>query len=99
MRTARLAETIAPFFLVTVVFGSAIDSRAPKCRGLFIRLTGTLYILAIGSISGAAMNPACAFGPALLAGVREMQAMYWVGPLLGGALTGLFYSRWLGKNS
>ncbi|MBN8548408.1 MAG: aquaporin [Deltaproteobacteria bacterium] len=99
MGTAILAEMIATFFLVTVVYGSAIDSRAPKCGGLFIGLTVTLDILAIGSITGAAMNPARAFGPALAAGMWEFQAVYWIGPLLGGALAGLVYSRWLGNNS
>ncbi|HEX2205301.1 MAG TPA: aquaporin [Longimicrobium sp.] len=79
-------EAVATFFLVLVVFGSAVDERAPKSVFPFaIGLTVTLDILAIGPITGAAMNPARALGPALASGAWESHLVYWVGPLLGGA--------------
>jgi uncharacterized membrane protein YfcA len=59
-------EFILTFFLVFVIFGTAIDLRAPKMGGLFIGLTVTMDILAGGHIIGAAMNPARYIGPALL---------------------------------
>jgi glycerol uptake facilitator-like aquaporin len=46
----------------------------------------TVGILAIGPITGGALNPARSFGPALAAGVYTNAWIYWVGPLLGGAL-------------
>src|SRR4029453_1842926 len=58
-----VAEIITTFFLVFVIFGSAVDRRAPRMGGLFIGLTVALDILAIGPVSGAAMNPARHLGP------------------------------------
>ncbi len=92
-----LMEIILTFFLALVVYGTAIDSRAPKVGGLFIGLTVALDILAGGPISGASMNPARTFGPALAGGYWDNHIVYWVGPLIGGALAGFIYSKWLGK--
>lgn len=88
---ALAAEIILTFFLVFVVYGTAIDKRAPKVGGLFIGLTVALDILMGGPISGAAMNPARHLGPALLGGGLQNTWLYWVGPLLGGILAGLVY--------
>ncbi len=84
-------EIILTFFLVFVVYGTAIDGRAPKVGGLFIGLTVALDILIGGPITGAAMNPARHLGPALLGGGLQNLWLYWVGPLVGGALAGLVY--------
>jgi len=90
-------EAILTFFLVFVVFGTAVDARAPKIGGLAIGLTVALDILAGGPFTGGAMNPARAFGPAL-AGVHwNHHLVYWIGPLLGGALAGMIYGRFLIK--
>jgi aquaporin TIP len=85
------------FFLVFVVFGSAVDVRAPKIGGLAIGLTVALDILFGGPYTGAAMNPARTFGPALIGGQWDHHYVYWVGPLIGGALAGLIYGRFLIK--
>jgi MIP family channel proteins len=92
-----LIEAILTFFLVFVVYGTAVDARAPKIGGLAIGLTVTLDILFGGPFTGAAMNPARTFGPALASGHWANQWIYWVGPLLGGALAGIVYGRWLIK--
>lgn len=84
-------EAIATFFLVFVVFGTAVDPKAPKIGGLAIGLTVTAGILAIGPLTGASMNPARSFGPAIASGVLEGQIVYWIGPLVGGAVAGLLY--------
>src|SRR2546429_2442645 len=57
-------EAVLTFLLVFVVYGTALDSRAPRMGGLAIGLTVTLDILFGGPLTGAAMNPARAFGPA-----------------------------------
>lgn len=84
---AIILEAIATFFLVLVVFGTAVDERAPKSVFPFaIGLTLTAGILAIGTITGGALNPARAFGPALATGDFSKHYVYWIGPLIGGGL-------------
>ena len=90
---AMVLEAIATFFLVFVVFGTAVDPKAPKVGGFAIGLTVTADILAIGPLTGASMNPARSFGPAIVTGIFEGQAAYWVGPLVGGVIAGLLYDR------
>ncbi len=80
-------EAVATFFLVFVIFGSAVDKRAPKnIFPLAIGLTVALDILAIGPLTGAAMNPARVLGGAIVSGMWENHLLYWIGPLLGGLL-------------
>jgi len=94
---AVVMEAVTTFFLVLVVFGCAVDSRAPaNVYPLAIGLTVALDIMAIGPITGGAMNPARAFGPALAGNHWASQYVYWIGPLLGGALAALLY-QWLMK--
>jgi MIP family channel proteins len=90
-------EAVLTFFLVFVVYGSAVDSRAPKIGGLAIGLTVALDILFGGPFTGAAMNPARTFGPAIVGGQWDHHYVYWIGPLIGGALAGLVYGRFLIK--
>jgi aquaporin TIP len=91
MLQAIALEAIATFFLVFVVFGTAVDTYAPKVGGLAIGLTVTADILAIGSRTGASMNPARSFGPAIASGLFEGQIVYWVGPILGGIAAAMLY--------
>lgn len=95
---AIVIEAVLTFFLVFVVYGSAVDARAPKIGGLAIGLTVALDILFGGPLTGAAMNPARTFGPALASGHWNNHLVYWIGPMLGGALAGAIYGRYLIKN-
>jgi MIP family channel proteins len=88
---AIVLEFIATFFLVFVVFGTAVDPRAPNVGGFAIGLTVAADILAIGPLTGASMNPARSFGPAVASGIFEGQAVYWIGPILGGIAAALVY--------
>lgn len=97
VQTALAAEIVLTFFLVFVIFGTAVDSRAPKCGGLFIGLTVALDIMMGGPISGAAMNPARHLGPALLGGGLQNIWIYWVGPIAGGILAAQIYKTQLEK--
>ena len=87
-----LLEAVGTFFLVIVVFGTAVHPQAPRIGGLAIGLTITMDILAFGPLTGAAMNPARAFGPALVAGAWSHQIVYWIGPLVGGVAAGWLYA-------
>ena len=88
---AIVVEAIATFFLVFVIFGTAVDPAAPKVGGFAIGLTIAADILAVGSRTGASMNPARSFGPALVSGFFEGHAVYWIGPIIGGAAAALLY--------
>lgn len=83
---AVIAEIVTTFFLMWVVYGTAVDKSAPKMAGLFIGLTVTLDIFMAGPISGAAMNPARHIGPALLGGGMGEIWIYWLGPVVGAIL-------------
>jgi MIP family channel proteins len=97
--TGIIVEIVLTFFLVFVVYGSAVDVRAPKIGGLAIGLTVALDILFGGPITGASMNPARTFGPALASNHWNNHIVYWVGPMAGGALAGLIYGRFLIKET
>jgi len=87
-----LVEGVLTFFLVFVVHGTAVDERGPRrIAGLAIGSTMTLGILFGSPLTGAAMNPARVFGPAVAANFWKDHYVYWVGPLLAGALGGLVY--------
>jgi MIP family channel proteins len=90
---AIVLEAIATFFLVFVVFGTAVDPRGPKVGGFAIGLTVTAGILGIGPLTGGSMNPARSFGPAVVTRVFEGQAAYWIGPLIGGIAAALIYDK------
>ncbi len=89
-----LLEAVMTFFLVFVVFATAVDERGAfgKIAGFAIGLTITMDILMGGPFTGASMNPARTFGPALVARHWTHHGVYWVGPLLGGALAGALYN-------
>ena len=84
-------EAIATFFLTFVIFGTAVDPRAPKIGGLAIGLTLGACIFAIGPFTGASLNPARSLGPAVASGVFEGQAVYWIGPIAGALAAALLY--------
>lgn len=84
-------EGVFTFFLVSAVFGTAVSSEAPKIGGFGIGLAIFVSALVVGGLTGAALNPARAFGPALIAWSWHGQGVYWIGPFAGGALAGLVW--------
>lgn len=94
---AFAVETILTFFLVFVILGAAVDPRGSKSGGLAVGATVALDILMGGPLTGAAMNPARWFGPALASGHlvahKEQIWVYTVGPVLGAVVAALVYDR------
>ncbi len=86
-------ELIMTFFLVWAVWATAVDPRGTfkSIAGLAIGLTITIDVLMGGPLTGAAMNPARAFGPELLSGNWGEGWIYYVGPVLGALLAALVY--------
>jgi MIP family channel proteins len=91
--SALALEAVTTFFLVLVVFATAVDERGTfrAIGGFGIGLAMTLGILVAGPFTGGALNPARAFGPALASSHWLNQGIYWVGPLGGGFAAGLLY--------
>lgn len=89
------AEFVMTFLLVIAIFGTAVDTRgaAVKIGGFGIGLTVAMDILAGGPITGASMNPARSFGPALVQGYWNFHWMYWVAPVAGAVVAALVYDN------
>jgi aquaporin TIP len=89
-------EAVLTFFLVWVIFATAADPRGSfkSVAGLAIGLTITLDVLMGGPLTGAAMNPARAFGPQLVGNAWSDGWVWYLAPLLGGAAAALLY-EWL----
>lgn len=87
-----LLEAVATFFLVLTVYGTAVDTRAPKGVYPFaIGLSITAGIMAIGPYTGAALNPARGFGPAIVGGDWNGAIAWTVGPIVGGLLAAVVF--------
>jgi aquaporin Z len=88
-----LIEAILTFFLVWVIFATAIDPEGAfgKIAGLAIGFTITLDILMGGAWTGAAMNPARFLGPALIGGHWDHWYIWFVGPAAGGIIAAALY--------
>jgi len=87
-----LVEAVLTFVLVFTVFATAIDRRgmgnlAPIAIGLAILIDHLVGV----PLTGASMNPARSFGPALVADAWDNHWVYWVGPLAGGGIAALAY--------
>ena len=92
---ALLAEAIGTALLMLVIIGTAVDRRGSFAAGFPIGLTITAVILVIGPMTGAALNPARWFGPALVTGVWS-NAWVWIsGPMLGAVVAALGYNSLL----
>ena len=83
-------EIILTFFLVTVIFLTAVHKKAPA--GIHgISIGGMVFLLHLVGVplTGASMNPARTFGPALVSGFWELHWLYWVAPIIGGIIAGV----------
>jgi aquaporin TIP len=88
-----LLEAILTFFLVWLVFASAVDPRGTfkSIAGLAIGLTITIDVLFGGPFTGAAMNPARAFGPQLVGHHWSHAWVWYAGPILGAVVAVAVY--------
>ncbi|KDP22430.1 hypothetical protein JCGZ_26261 [Jatropha curcas] len=92
---ASILEGVLTFGLVYTIYAAGDPRRSlPGAIGpLAIGLVAGANVLAAGPFSGGSMNPASAFGSAVVAGRFKNQAVYWVGPLIGATVAGLLYDN------
>ena len=90
-----LGEIVLAFILMLAIYGTAIDERgrAVKIGGFGIGLAVAFNIMAAGAVTGASMNPARSFGPALITGIWTLHIYYWLGPIIGATLGALLYDK------
>jgi aquaporin TIP len=90
---ALILEAIMTVFLVWAVWATAVDPRGAfkAIAGLAIGLTITIDVFVGGLVTGAAMNPARAFGPELAGNTWTGWWIYWVGPIAGALIAALVY--------
>ena len=87
-----VVEMILTFILVFVIFATAMDPKRPShLAPIAIGLTVMVDSLVGGPLTGASMNPARSFGPALVSGEWADHWVFWVGPILGGIAAALIY--------
>jgi aquaporin Z len=92
---ATAIEAVLTFFLMSAVMGTAVSAAAPKVAGFGIGLMLFIGILIGGPLTGAALNPARAFGPALVAGHWVGHLAYWIGPVVGAVVAAFFWEKLL----
>ena len=93
--TLILCEFILTFLLVISIYGTAIDARGQVVNigGFGIGLAVAFDILAGGAVTGASMNPARSFGPALIQGDFHLHIFYWIAPILGAVAAAQVYEH------
>ncbi len=89
-----LIEILLTFFLVFTIFAVALDKKnTTPVIGLAIGLVLTFDILVGGAFTGAAMNPARAFGPAIASSYFPLHHLvYWIGPIVGALAAAVVYT-------
>ena len=95
-------EGLATFFLMWVIMGVAVDGKNVKHNGIAALAIGGVVaadIYCFGYATGASMNPARSFGPALVVSDWTLHWCYWVGPIVGAALAAFVYDRVMGTGN
>jgi MIP family channel proteins len=93
-----LAELIGTFVLVFTIMGVAVDPRTDRALGpLVIGAALGVSVMVLGPLTGAGLNPARAFGPALVSGefggAGDFLVAFIVAPVLGAVGAAWFYFR------
>lgn len=85
-----LVEVVLTFFLVLTIFMVVLHKKAAQgWAGFSIGLIVVLIHLVGVPLTGASVNPARSFGPAVFSGAWEFQWLYWVAPIIGGIIAGI----------
>lgn len=87
-------EAILTFFLVFTIFGLLVDNKSSiKYENIAVGIIVFLNIIIGASLTGASMNPARTFGPAIFIGYWTDHLVYWIGPCAGGIIAAVLYTK------
>ena len=86
-----MIEGIGTFLLVTAVLAVALNPEVRKWAALAIGATLGFVVMVFGPLTGAAVNPARWFGPALVGNEFSDAWAYIVGPIIGAVLAAALY--------
>lgn len=93
---AMVVEAVLTFFLVNAILHNAVAGKSGAFAGLVIGLTLVAAILVGGPLTGASLNPARTFGPAIFAGPSfanvNTYVIYLFGPLIGSTLAVIVFN-------
>jgi MIP family channel proteins len=99
LNSAFAMECLLSFIFLFVVVSVATDPRASsEMAGLVIGTIVTICTFVDGPLTGASMNPARSFGPALVNGDLGVVWLYILAPVLGGILAAIVYQKISHKN-
>lgn len=91
-----VVEAILTFFLMNAILHNAVGGKSGQFAGLIIGLTLTASILVGGPLTGASLNPARTFGPAIFTDPSfanpQTYLIYFLGPLIGALLAVMVYN-------
>jgi len=91
---ALILETIMTFTAVYVILNTLHNTKNQIAYAVGILAIGFAFgfnVILGGNVSGASMNPARSFGPALIVWNFDYQWIYWVAPILGGLIASGLY--------
>jgi len=92
-------EAVLTFVLMSAVYGTIVAQDPPRFGGFGVGVALLGIVLVGGPLTGAAVNPARAFGPALVSGSFLSWGAYWIGPIIGAVLAAQLWERLLMKRN
>ena len=100
---AFFGEFVMTFFFLWTIMGVTSRTDNTAIIAIVIGIYVSIMIFMLGTVSGGSINPARSFGPAVLSGIlfneRYYQWIYWVAPILGGALGAMAYKYMYKENT
>ena len=89
--TGILIEVIGTFILTTSILVVSTLFHDTKKVGFLVGMTLFVLVILFGPLTGGSFNPARSIGPSLASGYFDNHYVYWIGPLIGGILSGFTF--------